>query len=349
MLHSKNTIAIPPGETIREQLADRGMLQKEFAVRMDMSEKHISNLINGEVRLAPDVALRLESVLGIPASFWNNLEANYREKLARVKDELVLERDEEIARKMPYARITKLNWVPTAKTLMEKVRNLRGFFEVSSLGLLGNLRTPGIAYRKTGENETSDYSLACWAQKAKLEARKISVEPVNMKRLEESIPEIRSLTVQSPEFFCDRLRNILTECGIALVFLPHIGGSFLHGASFPDGKRIVVGITVRGKNADKFWFSLLHELGHVIKGHVFSNDSDIKEQERSANTFAQNVLIPEEKFNRFTSRANIQRKDIVSFANEIGIASGIVLGRLQKEGCVRYDQHADLKQQYVIG
>ena len=59
MVRSRNTIATPPGATIKEQLADRGMSQKEFATRMDLSEKHISNLINGEVRLTPDVAMRL--------------------------------------------------------------------------------------------------------------------------------------------------------------------------------------------------------------------------------------------------------------------------------------------------
>ena len=42
MHKSKTTIAIPPGSTIREQLLDRGMMQKEFAVRMNLSEKHIS-------------------------------------------------------------------------------------------------------------------------------------------------------------------------------------------------------------------------------------------------------------------------------------------------------------------
>jgi len=34
-----------------------------------------------------ETALQLERVLGVPASFWNNLEQNYREHLARVKEE----------------------------------------------------------------------------------------------------------------------------------------------------------------------------------------------------------------------------------------------------------------------
>mgnify|MGYP002625601911 CR=1 FL=1 len=73
-MRSRTIIATPPGATIKEQLEDRKMTQKEFAVRIDMSEKHISQLINGEVHLTPNVAQRLEAVLGVPAAFWNNLE-----------------------------------------------------------------------------------------------------------------------------------------------------------------------------------------------------------------------------------------------------------------------------------
>lgn len=94
MLHGKNTIAIPPGVTIREQLEDRAMPQKDFAEKMGMSEKHISQLINGKVELTPDVALRLEAVLGVPAKFWNDLEALYRENLSRVKAELTMEKEQ---------------------------------------------------------------------------------------------------------------------------------------------------------------------------------------------------------------------------------------------------------------
>ena len=81
LIKSHTIIATPPGATIKEQIQNRGMKQNEFAKRMDMTEKHISHLINGEVGLTPNVALRLEMVLGIPAKFWNNLETIYQEKL----------------------------------------------------------------------------------------------------------------------------------------------------------------------------------------------------------------------------------------------------------------------------
>ena len=87
MTRSRNFIATPPGATIKEQLENRSMSQKEFASRMGMSEKHVSHLVNGKVQLTPDAANRLEMVLGLPANFWNHLEAIYRDKLAKVEVE----------------------------------------------------------------------------------------------------------------------------------------------------------------------------------------------------------------------------------------------------------------------
>ena len=108
MVRSRSIIATPPGATIKEQLNDRGMSQKEFAVRIDMSEKHVSKLINGEVQLTPEVAVRLEIVLGVPARFWNNLEAIYREKLIKIAAEKAMDADENLARQFPYSEMAKL-------------------------------------------------------------------------------------------------------------------------------------------------------------------------------------------------------------------------------------------------
>ena len=74
VFESARHMAIAPGVTIKEQIESRGLSQKEFAVRLGLSEKHVSRLINGRVELTPNVALRLESVLGVPAQFWLNLD-----------------------------------------------------------------------------------------------------------------------------------------------------------------------------------------------------------------------------------------------------------------------------------
>lgn len=127
MVKSRSYIATPPGATIKEQLNDRGMSQKEFAARMDMSEKHISRLINGEVQLTHETAVRLEMVLGVPAKFWNNLEAIFREKLIKAKAENAKDEDIEVARQLPYSEMAKLGWVPKTNNANEKVIYLRNY------------------------------------------------------------------------------------------------------------------------------------------------------------------------------------------------------------------------------
>ena len=348
MVRSKTIIAVPPGATIKEQLEVRGMSQKEFAARMEMSEKHISHLINGDVQLTPDVAMRLEFVLGSPAHFWNNLESIYREKLVKIKAENEMDEDAETVKKLPYNEMAKNGWVEHTRNRAERVNNTRKFFEVVRLGNLDGAFMPKIVARKLGAGEKSDYALIAWAQRAKIEARSIPTRPVNIDRVKTLIETFREMTVQDPSVFCPKLCNHLADCGIALVFLPHIGGSFLHGATFLDGSKIVIGMTVRGRDADRFWFSFFHELGHVVLGHLSQHEGTNEDDEHAADEFARNTLIPDSEFYEFVKQQLFDKQSIIAFARRIGIDVGSVVGRLQKEGFLDFSEYHDLKTKYIL-
>ena len=77
-------IASPPGDTLLELLEDRGMTEKALAARIGCSEMTIQGVLAGECAISSQMAAQLETVLGVPASFWNALEANYRADLARI-------------------------------------------------------------------------------------------------------------------------------------------------------------------------------------------------------------------------------------------------------------------------
>ncbi len=66
--------AIPPGETPHETLETNGMNQAELAKRTGLPENTINKIIAGETAVTEEIAVNLERALGIPASFWNNLE-----------------------------------------------------------------------------------------------------------------------------------------------------------------------------------------------------------------------------------------------------------------------------------
>ena len=348
MVRSRSYIATPPGATIREQLNDRGMSQKEFAARMDMSEKHISKLINGEVQLTPDVAVRLEMVLGIPARFWNNLEAIYREKVVKAEVENAMETDLELVRQFPYSEMAKFGWVPETRNSKEKVIYLRKYFEVVELSLLEDDQITRVACRRLAITEKSDLALMAWVQEAKIRARDIPTSPINIKGLLAAIPDIRKMTLLNPEEFCPKIKQYLADCGIALVFLPHLKGSFLQGASFLDGNKVVVGLTARGKDADKFWFSLFHELAHIILGHVGQVNGTSEKDEKDADIWSGNTLIPSADFKKFRDGKDYSEQSVCKFAKNQNIAPGIVVGRMQREGMIKYNMLNNLKEHYVV-
>lgn len=348
MVRSRSYIATPPGATIKEQLNDRGMSQKEFAARMDMSEKHISKLINGDVQLTTEVAVRLEVVLGVPAKFWSNLEAIYREKLIKVEAENAMDVDEALAKQLPYSEMARYGWVPETRNSKEKVIYLRKYFEVVELSLLENNQITRIACRRLVVTEKSDFALLAWVQEAKRKARDIETLPINMKGLMNIIPEIREMTVLKPKEFCSKLMKMLSECGIALVFLPYLKGSLSQGASFMDGNKIVVELTTRDKDADEFWFSLFHELAHIILGHIGQTDGTSEQDEKAADSWSRDTLISEKDFLEFVQRRNYSASNICEYAKKLGIAPGILVGRLQNEGCIKHSMLNELKEHYEI-
>lgn len=348
MVRSRSYIATPPGATIKEQLNDRDMSQKEFAARMDMSEKHISKLINGDVQLTPETAVRLEMVLGVPAKFWNHLEATYREKIIKAKAENAMDADVEMAKQFPYSEMAKFGWVPETREAKEKVVNLRKYFEVVELSLLGSEQITRIACRRLAITEKSDLALMAWAQEAKIQARDIQTAPINIKRLISAMSEIRKMTVLKPNEFCPKIKECLANCGVALVFLPHLKGSFLQGASFLDGNKIVVGLTARGKDADKFWFSLFHELAHIALGHVGQLNGTSEDDERTANKWSGDMLIASKDFETFRRNRDYSERNVLRFAKAQGIAPGIVVGRMQLEGMIQYSMLNHLKEKYEI-
>lgn len=348
MLESKSYIATPPGVTIKEQLDDRGMTQKEFAKRMGMSEKHISRLINGEVHLTPDAAEKIERVLGIPAGFWNKLEAIYQEKLAKVKNENELEEERKIAKNYSYNRIAEWGMVPSTNKWQEKIVNLCKYFEVSSLKLLQNRELMPIACRKLSNTEKSTYIMLTLAQYAKIKARNMDVAPFCADTLKKKLGDIRALTLHETMDFSDQLADILKSCGIALVYLPKINGSFLHGISFYDNNshKIVLGITMRGKYADRFWFSLFHEISHILKGHIYQKEGTAETDEKEADKMAAEMLIPSTQLKKFYQTGKYSIDSIQYFADAIKIGSDIVIGRLQHDKKIKQNQLNSYKRKY---
>lgn len=341
-------IATPPGATIKEQLEDREMSQKEFAARMDMSEKHISRLINGEVRLTQETAVRLEMVLGVPAGFWNKLEAIYREKIIKAEAMKNMEREDEISRRIPYDEMVKLTWIPEAGNENEKKIHLRKYFELVSLSLLGNEPITRIACRKLKTVEKGDMALLSWAQEARIKAREIQTGFFNIKKLTGSLTKIREMTTLKPKIMISKIKSCLADCGVALVFLPPLKDSFLEGISFTTGNKIVIVLEEKETTDDRFWFGLCHEIAHIVLGHMERTNALTGKDEKDADRWAADFLISSGDFKRFKNEKDYSEKSVIRFAKELEIAPGIVVGRMQMEKMIKPGMLNRLKEKYEM-
>lgn len=76
-------IVASPGDILEEWLDERSMSQRELADRLGVTEKFISQLINGKASLTPDTAKGLELVSGVSAGTWLRIETGYQAKLRR--------------------------------------------------------------------------------------------------------------------------------------------------------------------------------------------------------------------------------------------------------------------------
>lgn len=261
---SKTFIAIPPGMTIKEVLENRHMTQKELASRMDMSEKHISKLINGEVPLTQDVALRLERVFGVDASFWNGLEAGYREKILKVEYENSIDEEINFAKPFGYAKLARLGIVPETKKIAEQVNNLQKFFEVASLKTVADEMVMPLVYENVKDvDKVKQSAIYTLVQITKGESRFVEVNPYDCELLKTFILKINQLSRESLVAAKEPLKDMLAASGIIIVYLPIIDDITSTCITYSKGNSIVLGIPTDENN--DFWRLLDEALKDLVE------------------------------------------------------------------------------------
>jgi len=345
-------VAIPPGETLKENLEYLGMPQNELARRTGLSPKHINEIIKGKSAITEETALKLEYVLGIPASFWNNLESNYQETLARLKDDKELEEEYEIAKEIPYSHMSKYNWIENSKDEKARVKNLRSFFGVSSLRQVPLVFSG--AFRKADGPNTSSYALAAWLRKGILLGNKIKTEPYNKQSLKKLIPRFRELTLRHPNEFYPEMVELCASCGIALVLVQHLPKTYACGATqWLTSDKAVVQLSIRGARADIFWFTFFHEIAHILlqdkkEFHIQESNNNTCDEDE-ADERASNWLIPPSEYEAFVeSDAYYNRSSIMSFSKKVGVHPCIVVGRLLHDNKIEYTKYSDLRPSFYI-
>jgi HTH-type transcriptional regulator / antitoxin HigA len=349
-------VAIHPGRLLGETLAAKGITQTELALRTGRPVQALNEIISGRKAITPGTALELERVLGTAARIWLNLQRDYEFNKARLDDLERLRDQANEARAYPYAAMAALGWVAATRDALERVRELLRFFGVVHLSAVAQVQP--VAYRKSRVREASPQALAAWLRKGEIEGAAARTHPFDAASLRASLPRMRAMTLLSPEQFHQPLCDLCAECGVAVVFVPHLPGTHVNGAvRWLSPERALVQLSVLHQYDDIFWFSLFHELGHPLLHGRKDAFVEVAEKQREpedvhkeaeADKLAADTLIPPAQARRLKVLPSYSEASVRSFAAEIGVSPSIVVGRLQHEGLVPHSHLNHLRTKLEI-
>ncbi len=331
--------AIHPGEILEETLEAQHISKTEFAERTGLTQKTVSLIIAGKNPVTAESALSFENVLGISADIWTNLDSDYRLFKARQRAQESLKEAVEWSKEFPLGELAKRGYIPKVKDAEEKAAALLKFFRVKSpdawMRRYGNMT---VAFRKSAAFSSDYNSVVAWLRMAEVEAEKIQTYPYNRREFEAVLSEIRKITNQKPRYFEPKMKDYCRKAGLAVVFVSELPKTRLSGATqWLNPHKAMIALSLRHKTNDHFWFTFFHEAGHIIKHgkkDVYIDETDQRPttEENDANMFATGYLIPESEYRKFiTTNQRFSRKKVEEFARRIGVAPGIVVGRLQHD------------------
>lgn len=339
----------PPGEILKEYMDARNINQKELAKITNSSERHISQVINGKVRISEEFALKLESVFSdVKAEFWLGLETSYQLFLLRNKDSKILKSKEIIEDYQLDSLFKELEYSDEKKV----IEFLKIVNEPNIESLNETIKMNKTLYMHDGGNENLLYF---WIKLCE-EQIDIQNDLENMKSFnyEKFISQYeilkKLLFTQDYEFALKNVRRLLNRFGIGLVLLDAIPNSKVRGAVTKYDEYLMIYLSKRFKRIDSLYFALMHEIFHIVNKDYEKEKVVItyeeSEQEIISNEAARNFFIPNETYEQIIKSLlskEITAEELIIQANKHKVVIDILIGFLQRDNYIKYSEFNHLR------
>ncbi len=336
---------VHPGSIIRMELKARGIKQKDFAERIAIQQSHLSEILKGNRNISDQMAETIEKVLCIPSAHLIQLQAeyNFKKKSAQIKD--IEEHDAEMA-------LREYNEIYDMRVIFKQV----GIKDCSSTEKLQFCKT-ALHFAPPVDQHRKAYGYYHRSERTGLDTRMISTWSVLAQYEAERQPDptghfdksqIDQLSSELAVIFnennntINRVSRKLSEYGIKFCVVPKIERASIDGYSFVQNGKPSVVITKRYNRIDNMAFAVLHEIGHLklhINGDgervtVVDNDELGKKEEREANVYATQVLLPDSIWQdapEAPMNPYLIQKKYSAWARKKGLNKWIVLGRISHD------------------
>jgi HTH-type transcriptional regulator/antitoxin HigA len=343
---------ISPGEIVEEELQARGWSQRDLAAVLGRPVQVVNEIVAGKKAITPETALALSEALGTSADYWLGLESRYRLDLLQSKknpmQESTVQRRAKLFSKVPVNELIKRGWIKAdLKDLDRTEQAVCDFLKIRSLD--DEPEAPFSA-RKTRRDEPHTPAQIAWACRVRNVAGSMVSPKYSKAGLATLIKELPWRSRSDRETL--QLPAALAPIGVRLVIVEHLSGTRIDGGALWLGEVPVVALSLRYDRVDWFWFTIMHELAHILEREgsldtqLVGNDAqgNVSEIEERADKRATDWLVPQDQLQGFADRVRpyFSRSAIQDFADRIKIHPGIVVGQLQKRGEIPYSHHRNL-------
>jgi HTH-type transcriptional regulator/antitoxin HigA len=351
MKDNKPAEVFPPGEFLKEELETRGWTQTDLAEILGRPVRVVNEIISGKRGISPETAKGLGDALGTSPQFWLNLESAYQLSRIGHYDDTVARRSR-LRDKAPIRELVRRHWIEHSDNVAVLEQRVLEFFGIDSLE---DEPTWAYAARKsTPYDVDTTPAQAAWLCRARQLAPMAPARSFSPNKLNALIPKLRNLLHSAEEI--RRVPALFAEAGIRFLVIEPLPRTRIDGASFGLEKTSpVIVLSLRYDRIDYFWYTLMHELGH-IKDRIYLKDApsldvdmDAKQKpedekpgdEKRADQFAAETLIPQGGLDDFVLRVGplYSARKIRGFASRMNVHPGIIVGQLQYRGEITYAQH----------
>jgi HTH-type transcriptional regulator / antitoxin HigA len=341
----------PPGEFVRDELEARGWTQADLAAILNKPLPAVNEIIAGKKAITPETAKALGDAFGVGPEFWLNLESAYRLSLTAPSDANVAKRAT-LYSVAPVKELVRRKWIAASRDTDDLEGNLLAFYKADSLDDIKGRRFAARKASPYGETSHSEWAWYCRAFQMAEDVHAARYSESTMRQ--EGLAEVHRLTTSEQEV--RRVPQVLSGLGIRLVIVERLPRMQVDGAAFwlSDDKPVIA-MTLRADRIDGFWFTLAHELAHILNrdqpgldvnlvGKDRQPTDDKPESEKRADEFAGEFLIPRNEIENFILRVRplYSKVRINQFANRIGVHPGVVVGQLQHRREIGWDHSREM-------
>ena len=320
-----------PGDTLAALMAQREMSVRQLAENFVTTLGTVRGVLDGAVDIDLEMAGKLSTNVGGSPAFWAKRQSKYEEALSRAAEAVPNDVGAAWLRKFPQKELSDYGWVKKQPRRADAIKSYLAYFGVRGPEeweeRYSDILTD-IAFRTSAKFESRIGPLSAWLRQGEREAALVPTSTWNSEYLRSQLSELRKLSkFKSPGRFIPELRRLCAAAGIAVVFVRTPSGCRASGATrFVAPGKAMIALSFRYLSDDHFWFTLFHEIGHLIlhgmdATFIDSEDTSENDREKEANSFAASVLIPLDRYEEMLS-LNARANSIIRFAVSVGVAPG---------------------------